>query len=541
MRIAVVGATGNTGTAVLTELTDRPEVDSILGIARRLPDQAAQPYRHADWATTDVQFDASQQTLAEAFADVDAVIHLAWLIQPNTQRELLRRVNVDGTRRVLEAAAEAGVQRIAVASSVGAYSPVSDDELRDESWPTGGIAGSHYSVDKAAQELVMDDFEATHPDISLARIRPALIFQSDAGAEIQRYFVGRWAPVQLLRHVRPPLLPLPNGLRAQAVHADDVARAYAEAVLRGAHGPFNICADDILDAATISRAVGRYRNLPLPTAPLRPLLKLAHRTGLVPADEGWLDMGVGVPLMDRTRAQQELGWEPRISGVAALKGLVDGMSTGRGRDSGPMRPRTAQAQQVAQLPAQDHRVSKEVDAGLLRQYLADHLTGATAGMKRIERMASAFISTPVYPELSGLATQIRAEHAYLQELIERQGFVPPFAAGALAWVGERAGRLKPNMRPPGSRSPSGLVLETEMMFAAVGAKLHGWKTMLDHAQALGVPRQVFEELIEEANGQLQTLQTVHEYARGRAFRKAVETFEPQAKASGQEETPTGTL
>lgn len=95
MRIAVVGATGNTGTAVLTELTDRPEVDSILGIARRVPDQAAQPYGHADWVTTDVQFDASQQTLAEAFADVDAVIHLAWLIQPNTQRELLRRVNVE--------------------------------------------------------------------------------------------------------------------------------------------------------------------------------------------------------------------------------------------------------------------------------------------------------------------------------------------------------------------------------------------------------------------------------------------------------------
>uniref|UniRef100_UPI0034D19E52 NAD-dependent epimerase/dehydratase family protein n=1 Tax=Vibrio cholerae TaxID=666 RepID=UPI0034D19E52 len=61
--------------------------------------------------------------LTEALRGADAVIHLAWLIQPNSHRDLLRRVNVDGTAHVGRAAAEAGVGTLVVASSVGAYSP----------------------------------------------------------------------------------------------------------------------------------------------------------------------------------------------------------------------------------------------------------------------------------------------------------------------------------------------------------------------------------------------------------------------------------
>ena len=150
MRVAIVGATGNTGTALLEELAGRDEVSSLLGIARRMPDVQTEPYSQAEWAIADVQFPEVHQELVTHFKDVDAVVHLAWLIQPNSKRELLRRVNVDGTRHVLDAAAEAGVKRIAVASSVGAYSPVDDDELRDESWSTDGISGSHYSATSLA-------------------------------------------------------------------------------------------------------------------------------------------------------------------------------------------------------------------------------------------------------------------------------------------------------------------------------------------------------------------------------------------------------
>ena len=261
MRIAVVGATGNAGTAVLRELAARDEVESILGIARRLPNREMEPYRQADWQQIDIQFERARADLEKALNGYDAVIHLAWLIQPNKERDLLRRTNVDGTRHVLEAAAAAGVRHIVVASSVGAYSPGDDNELRDESWPTEGIEGSHYSVDKAAQERVLDEFQAAHPDMTVARLRPALKFQGGAGSEIQRYFLGNWVPVQLLRLGRPPIIPFPKDVRAQAVHTDDVARADVLAALKGAEGAFNICADDVLDAARIGEWSPVIRNM----------------------------------------------------------------------------------------------------------------------------------------------------------------------------------------------------------------------------------------------------------------------------------------
>ena len=531
MRIAVVGATGNTGTALLEELHSRPEVSSVLGIARRLPELDATPYAYADWKTADIQFADSVQNLAEHFADVDAVIHLAWLIQPNSKRELLRRVNVEGTRHVLQAAATAGVKHIAAASSVGAYSPVEDDEPRSEDWPTEGIPTSHYSVDKAAQERVCDEFEAAHPEITLARIRPGLIFQSQAGAEIQRYFAGRWAPLQILKTLRPPVLPMPSGVRCQAVHARDVASAYAEAVLRGARGGFNICADDLLDGETIARVVTqRHRaraNITLPAAPVRPLIKIAHRLHLLPTDEGWLDMATRMPIMDNSRAKAELGWQPTMSAAQALDDLIEGLGEGRGESSIPMRPRTTDARQKYPLPAADHLLEDEdVDLTLLRQYMADHLSGATAGLQRIRAMADDFIDTPVYAPLSEVAVAIGQEHDFLAELMKRQGFPRPGLQAPLLWAGERVSRLKPYGRPPFTRSPSAMVLEAELMMGAVTAKKHGWTVLRGFTEALGVPPEVFDELSAAADHQRDALEQVHRYARERAFRHDRETFVP---------------
>src|SRR3954468_11306048 len=99
MRVAVIGATGNVGTGVLDALTADPEIDSVLGLARRRPDID----RHGvEWATADVTTD----DLAPHLRGTDVVIHLAWMIQPSHDVAQLEHVNVGGTERVLRAAAE---------------------------------------------------------------------------------------------------------------------------------------------------------------------------------------------------------------------------------------------------------------------------------------------------------------------------------------------------------------------------------------------------------------------------------------------------
>src|SRR5436190_19172441 len=90
MRIVVVGATGNVGTSLLGALADETAVESVLGIARRAPKLQVPK---VDWAEADI----AQDDLVPLFRGADAVVHLAWAIQPSRDRNALWRVNVEGS------------------------------------------------------------------------------------------------------------------------------------------------------------------------------------------------------------------------------------------------------------------------------------------------------------------------------------------------------------------------------------------------------------------------------------------------------------
>lgn len=543
LRVAVVGATGNSGTALLRALANAPNVDSIVGIARRKPDVSTEPYIGCEWASIDIGASSSEAAvideLTRVFSDVDTVVHLAWLIQPIGDRELLRRVNVEGTRRVLRAAAQAGVAHIVMASSVGVYAADPSVVLRSEDWERGGIESSLYSVDKAAQEDVLDAFAAQHPHIVLSRVRPALVFQREAASAIQRYFLSSAVPVQALRHARLPALPLPAGLRGiQAVHADDLADAYVCIVEQRVAGAFNICADDVLGAQQLSEILDHGRFFDLPTPIVRGFVTAANRSGLISVDAGWFDLALGAPHMDSAHAKATLGWVPKHTAEDAFRELLQGMVDGAGADSIPLRARSLDEARLASLHgtatggaesagAPEGRDSlpeaPELDWELLGLYLSDHLTGATAGAERIGRMCETYVDTPVYAELSELAEELRLERAFLSHLIDDLDVRSRRYRQAAAWVGERVGRLKLNGRVF-SRSPLSLVLEVELLRSAVVGKLGLWQTLAEHAIELGLDADVFVALGQRALEQAEMLSKAHEFARERAFRKNGTTF-----------------
>jgi nucleoside-diphosphate-sugar epimerase len=331
MRIVVVGASGNVGTSTLLALSRDPAVTSVLGLARRMP---AIRYPKVDWAQADVTTD----DLEPHFRGADAVIHLAWLIQPGRNEDITHAVNVDGSRRTFEATAAAGVPSLVYASSIGTYSPGPKDRGVDESWPTQGISTSFYSRHKVAVERILDEFEIAHPDMRVVRLRPGLIFKREAATGIRRLFAGPLVPNVLLRPGLIPVVPdLPN-LVFQAVHSADVGRAYAMAATNGeVHGAFNIAADPVLNPSVLAEALGA-RKVPASARVLRGLAKASFLMRLQPTEPGWLDMGLQVPVMDITRAREELGWRPRHSSTEALRELLEGMSSGSGLATPPLDP-----------------------------------------------------------------------------------------------------------------------------------------------------------------------------------------------------------
>jgi nucleoside-diphosphate-sugar epimerase len=113
----------------------------------------------------------------------------------------------------------------------------------------------------------------------------------------------------------------------QAVHSRDVGNAYRQAIVRPVRGAFNVAAEPVLGAGEIAAVLGA-RTVPVPAGVLRAAAKAAYLLRVTPTEPGWVDMGLGVPIMDCTRARTELGWSPQHAATDTLAELIDGMHSG---------------------------------------------------------------------------------------------------------------------------------------------------------------------------------------------------------------------
>jgi nucleoside-diphosphate-sugar epimerase len=330
VRVAVVGATGNVGTSLLDALARDPGVTSVAGIARRRPT--------IEWPKTEfVGADIATDDLVPHLRGADAVVHLAWLIQPARDLAHLERVNIEGSQRVFRAAAEAGVRSLVYASSVGAYSRGPKDRLVDESWPTEGVPSSYYSRQKAAVERLLDRFEHERPEVRVVRLRPALIFKRESAGEQRRLFVGPFLPRLLARRI--PFVPDIPRLRFQAVHSYDVGEAYRLAARSDVRGPLNVATEPVLDPKELARILGA-RRLPIPAAVARATAELTFRAHLQAAERGWLDLALETPLLDSSRARDQLGWRPERGADDAIRDLLDGLREDAGLPTPPLERRS---------------------------------------------------------------------------------------------------------------------------------------------------------------------------------------------------------
>lgn len=332
MRVVITGASGNVGTALLRRLADETEVDSVVGVARRAP-QWRPP--KTTWAEADVATD----DLTQVFSGADAVVHLAWLFQPTHRPDMTWQANVVGSVRVLEAVARTQVPTFVYASSVGTYSPRSNLEPVDESWPTHGWPQAAYSREKAYVERVLDHHEAAHPDRRVVRMRPAFIFQQRSAVQQRRIFMGPFVPTRALRPGRVPVIPDPGGLRLQTLHAEDAADAYARAVLAPVSGAFNLAAEPVLDMPAIAECLGA-RTVKVPAAVARAGLAGAWHAHLVPASPQLFDLVTRIPMLDTTRAREVLGWTPGHDATTAVRDFLSGLMSGRGAPTPPLSPAT---------------------------------------------------------------------------------------------------------------------------------------------------------------------------------------------------------
>ncbi|WP_335934988.1 NAD-dependent epimerase/dehydratase family protein [Streptomyces sp. PTD5-9] len=333
LRVVVTGATGNVGTSVVEALSKDPDVASVVGLARRLPGLSVPG---VEWAAVDLSRDDSPSALDRHLAGADAVVHLAWRFQPTHDPVTTWQSNVLGSIRVFEAVARAKVPALVHASSVGAYSPGPKDEPGvSEEWPTHGWPDAAYCREKSYLERVLDAFELRHPRIRVVRMRSGFLFKEQAAGEQRRIFVGRCVPGALLRPDLLPFVPGLAGLRFQALHTDDAARAFRAAVVGDVRGPFNLAAEPVIDARELADLL-EARVVRVPRALVRTALAAAWHSHAVPASPHLFDAVLRLPVLDCARARDLLDWRPNWTAREALSSFLSGVRRDAGLDTPPL-------------------------------------------------------------------------------------------------------------------------------------------------------------------------------------------------------------
>jgi len=324
LTVAVTGPTGDIGRALMRALDREPLVGKVIGMARSPFDPAEAGWEKAEYRRGNI---LDHDSVAALVGDADVVVHLAFIIMGG--REETRAINLEGSRNVFEAAAGAGVDRLVYTSSVAAYGFHSDNPqpLTEDVEPRGS-EGFYYSAQKAELEGALRE-SLGGTAINTYVFRPSIVAGPDAlllvEQVVEQYQLGGRLPfVQRALEGMPflaPVLPDP-GVPFQLVHEDDVASALVAAIC--GHGPpgiYNLAGAGEIRISDLASELGWF-SVPVPKAAVGALADAASRVPGLPAQVSWLHAFTTPVLMDTSRAQAELGWEPRHDGLDAMRGMV---------------------------------------------------------------------------------------------------------------------------------------------------------------------------------------------------------------------------
>ncbi|HEY8217212.1 MAG TPA: NAD-dependent epimerase/dehydratase family protein [Acidimicrobiia bacterium] len=303
--IAITGASGLVGGALLGVLGDVPGVERIVAIDVREPSRRA---RGLEFHRADV----ARSELKPLLERCDVLVHLASVVDPVPDEALMARVNVDGTRRVLDAAAAVGIGKVVRVSSAAVYGAWPNNPVPlTEDAPLRPNPGFSPGVQAAEVERLLAEWRDDHPSVVVTTLRAAPVLGPGAERLPSRLMLGR--PPLRIAGASPPV---------QAVHVDDLVAALALVVLEDHPGTFNVASDGWLDA-TAARAVLPPRVLPpLPAELVERVLAGTWAAGLGDVPPGVVPY-LAYPWVvanDRLRA---LGWSPAHTNEQAI---IDGLA-----------------------------------------------------------------------------------------------------------------------------------------------------------------------------------------------------------------------
>jgi UDP-glucose 4-epimerase len=298
VRYLITGGSGYIGSRLVEQLIQRDDVERVV-----IADLRAPKFRpKTAFAQLDVRDRAACRELLERERP-DALVHLAFILNPSHDEAAAYAVDVGGTQNVLEAAAEADIGQVLVTSSSVAYGAFPDNPVPlTEEHPVRGVAEFSYAVHKTESDRLCQLWALQHPERVMTIVRPCIVY----GPTVDNYLVRIWSD----QPFQPDFGGDPNPV--QFVHEDDVVSALIT-LLEGRHaGAFNVAADGTMTGHECADIVGMSR-VRMPFGAFRAFLSLMWKLRRSEAPPGSLAYSLNPWVVSNEKLKRETGWQPRYT------------------------------------------------------------------------------------------------------------------------------------------------------------------------------------------------------------------------------------
>lgn len=296
-RVLVTGGSGFLGSNAVRALAAHPGVELVVSGDVRPP--AASVPEGVVVEACDVTDAATVSAVVERHA-IDTIVHLAAIVNPGgLSEEVERRVDVDGTRNVLEAAVAHGVARIVVSSSGAAYGYHADSpEWLTETDPIRGNEEFSYSRHKRMVEELLATYRESYPELGQVVLRIGTILGPSVSNQITALWEGR--RILKIRGSESPFV---------FIWVDDVVGAIVQGATGTVTGAFNVAGDGRVTVTEIAEAFGTP-TLELSPGLLAGALRVGHALRLTVHDANRVGFLRYRPVLDNARLKAELGYTP---------------------------------------------------------------------------------------------------------------------------------------------------------------------------------------------------------------------------------------
>ena len=306
-RVLITGGAGFLGGHVAAALCARGDVELIVAADVRPP---ASPLAGVVYEDCDLTQPGALTPLLRRHA-IDVVVHLAAIVNPGRDHDLEYRVDVDGSRHMLQACVEAGVRRVVVSSSGAAYGYHADNpEWLRESDPLRGNDEFAYSKHKRLVEQMLAASRATDPQLEQVVFRIGTILGPTVRNQITALWDGR--RVLAVRGSDSPFV---------FVWVDDVAAAMARAATDGPPGIYNVAGDGRLTVHEIAERLGKPV-LTIPASVLGAALRVGRALRLTVHGPEQVRFLRYRPVLANDALTREFGYTPQRTSAEAFEAYL---------------------------------------------------------------------------------------------------------------------------------------------------------------------------------------------------------------------------